>query len=186
MCSLSFEHTEPSSTRSGSPGLEQGACRQRPGAGSPGLEAEPADSSLEWGAQGWKGSPPADSSLERGAQGWKGSLPADSGLERRPAEGPPSCYGRRGQAARATHPLCYWSLQTLSSWQYCEVMGQGRSPVLPGGQSLLTLLQWEKRTAVSKQRAHYCMLGDANTPKTRTQSKMSSSAFWIELLLSFF
>ena len=60
--------------------------------------------------------------------------------------GPPSCCGK-GDA-----PLwCYGGLQTLFSWEYCEVMGQGRPPVLPGGQSLFTLFQWEKCTAVSKQ-----------------------------------
>ena len=43
---------------------------------------------------------PADSSLERGAQGWKGSRPgAQAG------RGPPSCYARRGQAARAMRPV---------------------------------------------------------------------------------
>ena len=120
-CSLSFEHTEPASTRSGSPGLEQGA-------------------------QGWSGQP-ADSGLERGAQGWKGSLQTaawsgepragrGAGLERRPAEGPHHATqgGVRQQGRCAL--LCYGGLQTLSSWEYCEVMGQGRSPVLPGGQSL--------------------------------------------------
>ena len=90
-CSLSFEHTELASTRSGSPGLEQGAQ---------GWSGQPADSGLEQGAQGWKGSLPADSSLERGAQGWKGSWPgAQAG------RGPPSCYARRGQAARAMRPV---------------------------------------------------------------------------------
>ena len=120
-CSLSFEHTELASTRSGSPGLEQGA-------------------------QGWSGQP-ADSGLVRGAQGWKGSLQTaawsgepragrGAGLERRPAEGPHHATqgGVRQQGRCAL--LCYGGLQTLSSWEYCEVMGQGRSPVLPGGQSL--------------------------------------------------
>ena len=137
-CSLSFEHTELASTRSGSPGLEQGAQ---------GWSGQPADSGLEQGAQGWKGSLPADSSLERGAQGWKGSLQTaawsgepragrGAGLERRPAEGPHHATqgGVRQQGRCAL--LCYGGLQTLSSWEYCEVMGQGRSPVLPGGQSL--------------------------------------------------
>ena len=104
-CSLSFEHTEPASTRSGSPGLEQGA-------------------------QGWKGS------LQTAA--WSGEPRAGrgAGLERRPAEGPHHATqgGVRQQGRCAL--LCYGGLQTLSSWEYCEVMGQGRSPVLPGGQSL--------------------------------------------------
>lgn len=91
--------------------------------------------------------------------------PADSGLERRPAEGPhQAAAGGVRQQGRCA-PLMLRSLQTLFSWEYCEVIGQGRPQVLPGGQSLFTLFQWEKCSAVSKQRAHYSMLGDVNRPK---------------------
>ena len=112
-------------------------------------------------------SPPGAGSLSTGSRqpragAWSLQTAAwSAGRQRAPIK-----LRQEGSGSKGDAPLwCYGGLQTLFSWEYCEVIGQGRPQILPGGQSLFTLFQWEKCSAVSKQRAHYSMLGDVNRPK---------------------